>query len=424
MRRMHRHGERNVDEPDNRESHSVLTSTGRSKIDGVPGEYNDGTEWLRNGLRRHRAVSFVALVVGWTGVWISLWGAALGAVVGILIAVGATTVTAPLFGAIGSGQAVTVLSVVGGIIIGAVGGFIYVLTFIFTNPISLIGSLVGGVILSVALVVGVASFERTGLRLRGYRRLSRDEVRRIAPIVKDAADAMDLPALPRFAIEDTVVPNAWSHMRTVVVTTGLLSTLNDGELRAVLVHELQHWHSGDSVGLRFVWAASWPAVLLYNFGVYLSGHWPTSSGQKPPRGIAATLMAAFGWFIAWPSLVLIKFVITPLTAASQRRYEYEADAAALKLGLGNELSSALRKMSAFEGGRTGWEQAMTATHPPVELRIEALQPARPDDWEYQEDDLHGPSWAEIRRIIRRPRLPKTIPVTRAVFPISQEDASP
>lgn len=42
---------------------------------------------------------------------------------------------------------------------------------------------------------------------------------------------------------------------------------------------------------------------------------------------------------------------------------------------------------------------MAATHPPVELRLEALQAALPDDWEYQEEELRGPSKTEIRRLL-------------------------
>ncbi len=56
-------------------------------------------------------------------------------------------------------------------------------------------------------------------------------------------------------------------------------------------------------------------------------------------------------------------------------------------------------MGAFEGGRSGWEQAMRATHPPTELRLEALQPPRPDDFEYQEEDLRVPKPAEVRRFL-------------------------
>lgn len=114
-----------------------------------------------------------------------------------------------------------------------------------------------------------------------------------------------------------------------------------------------------------------------------------------------------GWLIAWPTIgVITKFVITPIVGASQRRYEYEADAAAKEIGLGAPLSSALRTMGAFETGRTGWEAAMAATHPPVELRVEALQEARPDDDEFQADDLEGPTGAKLRRIFLFWRKPK------------------
>jgi hypothetical protein len=63
------------------------------------------------------------------------------------------------------------------------------------------------------------------------------------------------------------------------------------------------------------------------------------------------------------------------------------------------LSSALSKLGAFESGRTGWEAAMAATHPPLALRLEALQVPRPDDWEYQEEELHGPTVGEFFRML-------------------------
>lgn len=88
-----------------------------------------------------------------------------------------------------------------------------------------------------------------------------------------------------------------------------------------------------------------------------------------------------------------------MTAGTQGGYEYEADAAAARIGLATSLSLALRKMGAFEGGRTGWEQTMAATHPPTELRLEALQQPRPDDFEYQEGGLSMPRWKENRRFL-------------------------
>ncbi len=152
---------------------------------------------------------WVALIAGWTGAWISLWGALLGAFVGLLIAVGAMTnpsVSHALFH-LGIGQPVTALSVASGIVLGAVGGFLVVLRTLFVSQSSATGLslLSGAVLVAVVVVILIAAYERLGLRLRGYRRLSRDEVRRIAPLVKAVADAFDLPALPRSAMADTIV---------------------------------------------------------------------------------------------------------------------------------------------------------------------------------------------------------------------------
>jgi len=365
---------------------------------GMPDRYDDGIQWLKNGVRRHRAAVIVGLVFGWTGAWIAFWGAMAGAFLGALVGLGVGSANIPVFRTFGLGQSVSVVGVAAGVAVGIAGGFLVVLVYLVLHPLALIGSLVSGVVIATLLVAITASYERAGLRLRGYRRLSRDEVRRVAPVVKRAADAMQLPSLPRFAIAQQVIPNAWTHMRTIVLTTGLLQTLDDGELEAILVHELNHWRNGDAVGLRCVWAAAWPVVLLYDLGVAISGNSP-----RTQVGVQIRVSSAFrwiiAWLIAWPAWVMTKLIIVPLTAASQRRYEYEADAAAYKLGLGPQLTSALRKLGAFESGRTGWEAAMAATHPPTELRIEALQSPRPDDWEYQEDELRGPSGAEIRRIL-------------------------
>lgn len=369
---------------------------------GVPARYDDGVDWLAAGFRRHRIASYLGVVFGWTGFWLSLWGAVIGCFVGILVALGvvsSTSVTSHLFN-MGAGQSITFVSVIVGGLFGIAGGFLVVIKFLFIDhPLQAVIAVLSGLVVTIFIVVVTACFERLSLRLRGYRRLSRDEVRQLAPLVKSVAEAMDLPALPRFAMHDVVIPNAWTHMRTIVITKGLLQSLDDGEISAILAHELHHWQSGDSVGLHFVWAAAFPAVLMFNAGTWLAGSWPDVGGGKIGKAFR-TVLGFLGWFIAWPSWVLIKLVLVPVVSASQRGYEFEADQAAARIGLGSQLISALRKLSAFEQGRTGWEAALAATHPPSELRVEALQQPRPDDWEYQEDEFGPPSWSEVKRIFR------------------------
>jgi len=375
--------------------HSVLIAIGNSGIDGVPDSYNDGTQWLRNGFKRHSDNAFVALILAWTGVWIAIWAAAIGLVLGALIAGGVGTGFAYQFGV---GQAAGVVGAILGGLLGMLYGAIAVLKYLFQHHLlQTFLSVVSGAVIALVIVIVIAAYERLGLHLRGYRRLSRMEVQHIAPLVKDVAERMDLPALPRFAMADTLVPNAWTHMRTVVLTTGLVQTLSVNELRAVIAHELEHWRMGDAVGLRFVWAAAWPVALTYNLGMLLAGNRSRESTQLrwPPSGVRVIL----GWLLAWPMWVIIKLIITPVVASEQRQYEYDADAAAATIGYAADLSSALSKLVAFEGGRTGWERAMAATHPPTELRIEKLKPRQPGDEQYQEDDLRGPTGAEWKRLL-------------------------
>jgi Zn-dependent protease with chaperone function len=370
--------------------------------------YDEGRSWLRRGLRRQRSTVLTALVVSWTGVWLAPWGAVLGGLVGMLAAGGIATGWAAehhLY-EIGVGQAVSVVSLSLGLVVGVLAGCVLAVTASATNPVAGVVSVGLGGVLTMLVVVLVATLERPMLRLRGYRRLSRDEARRVAPLVQQVAGAMALDGLPRFAMSDTVLPNAWTHMRTIVLTAGLLQMLEDPELAAVLAHELHHWRKGDAVGLRLLWAAALPTALLLNLGTWIAGSGATQRspsadrGGEAPRPPARGVLCLIGWAISWAPWIIIKFVLAPMAAATQRRYEYEADEGAASIGLSNALSSALSKIGAFESGRTGWERAIVATHPPTALRIEALETAGEDDAEFHEAEFGRPSFADLMRLVR------------------------
>lgn len=52
-----------------------------------------------------------------------------------------------------------------------------------------------------------------------------------------------------------------------------------------------------------------------------------------------------------------------MVASRSREQEYAADAAAKSAGYGEALHAALTYLGDFEGGRSGWEQVVAATHP-------------------------------------------------------------
>jgi len=382
---------------------------GPSGVDGIPARYADGRQWLLNGVRRQKTAALAALFFSWTGFWIALWGAVIGACLGALVGLGAIAGHSFGHGAFhvtftGAAGPVTVLT---GLALGLFGGFFAVIGLIvYEAPLQWVAGMVMGLVVALGIVIFGAAFERLFLRLRGYRRLTRDEVRRIAPLVKQIAEGMDLDGLPRFAMADQVLPNAWAHMRTIVLTSGLLQTMDDGELRGVIAHELHHWREGHSVGLHLVWSCAWPIAIACNVGLWIAGVQQSEAIPMANRYRRGAILTFAGWFIAWPAWVIIRYALVPLMAKQQRQNEYEADAAAAQLGYSASLSTALEKMGAFESGRTGWETAMAATHPPVALRVEALQPPRPDDPIYQEDELHGPHfWRRVKTSAPIPEEP-------------------
>lgn len=85
---------------------------------------------------------------------------------------------------------------------------------------------------------------------------------------------------------DTPVSLAWTVVRNIVVSTGLLSGLGAAERRGVLCHESSQWRRGDGIALRAVWAFSWPLAVTYNVGMALAGArygTPQSPAELEPK---------------------------------------------------------------------------------------------------------------------------------------------
>lgn len=80
-------------------------------------------------------------------------------------------------------------------------------------------------------------------------------------LVKEAAESFNLPT-PNVVLANIILPNAAAsgigpRFGTVLVTTGLLATLEEGEVYAVISHELSHLKGRDVVFLFLVSAAEY-----------------------------------------------------------------------------------------------------------------------------------------------------------------------
>lgn len=319
-------------------------------------------------VRRRWASGLIALLCAWSGVWLAVWLLVADALTGSLLsAVGSSISTALVGGNGGASPGVGALSVAGGAIQGtAVGLASALVSLVGHEPLQLGVSLAGGLVLSLALLAVSVTLEPWLLHLGGCRRLSRREAARVMPLLHAAATGLGMASLPLVLAADGDDLRVRAHARHLVVGRSLLDELDtgpggDAELAAVLCHGLHHWAVGDGVGLRFVRLCGLPLVILYD-----AGCWMAEQG--------GSFVALVGWLVLWPAWLLVRMVMSPAVAIGSRRQEYEADLAVAAAGHGAALHRALTLLGELEPGRTGWDRVVTATHPPRELRLEALEP--------------------------------------------------
>jgi STE24 endopeptidase len=178
-------------------------------------------------------------------------------------------------------------------------------------------------------------------------------------------------------------PNAYAAGgRSVAVTSRVVEDhatgrLPEGQLVAVLVHELGHHATGATRPmLLLTWlTAPWRATASV-----LAGLASIVAGRHPGQGLGIVVLAGLavaefralqqGRWMAGGVLVVVGLmaVLVPLAnAAISRRWEYAADH-----GLALELTAALGLLDDGNRATRGWSRLLS-THPTAEQRIKALQ---------------------------------------------------
>jgi heat shock protein HtpX len=198
--------------------------------------------------------------------------------------------------------------------------------------------------------------------------------------------------MPALRIMETDALNAFATglhkgQYSITVTRGLMTTLNDEELEAVLAHELTHIRNADVrllvIAVVFVGIFSFVGEMAFRSMRFSGGSGGSSRrGSSRDSGggaIIAILVALAIIAIAYALAIVIRFSLS-------RRREYLADAGAVELTKNPDaMISALQKISGnatvnapsevremfIENPHSDFA-GIFATHPPIAKRIEAL----------------------------------------------------
>ncbi len=194
--------------------------------------------------------------------------------------------------------------------------------------------------------------------------------------------------MPEVGIFDSPQPNAFAtgmnkNNALVAVSTGLLDHMEQGEVEAVLAHEVSHVANGDMVTLSLIQGVVNTFVIFFS---RIIGHFIDRVILKNERG------HGIGFFISsMVAQVVLGILASTIVMWFSRRREFHADAGGADLASREKMIAALRRlqtvhnpedlpdeMAAFgiAGGLGDGLKKLFMTHPPLEERIAALENAR------------------------------------------------
>jgi heat shock protein HtpX len=265
--------------------------------------------------------------------------------------------------------------------------------------------LVGAVVFAILMTWGsYFSSDKIALSMSHARPADESTYNQLHNIVDGLCIAAGMPKPRVYVIEDGA-PNAFATGRNpehsaIAVTTGLLERMNRDELEGVVAHELSHIQNRDTLVMTI--AVTLVGVIILLADLLLRALWWGGAGGNDDRrggGLGAPI-AILGVIL----LLVSPLVAGVLQAAISRQREFLADADAVFLTrYPDGMVSALRKLQEDQTvvrarsratahlwiespiprqaarGRRGatkqgaWVNRLFDTHPPLEMRIEALQ---------------------------------------------------
>lgn len=192
--------------------------------------------------------------------------------------------------------------------------------------------------------------------------------------------------MPEVAIYNSPQPNAFAtgmnrNNALVAVSTGLMQSMTQDEVEAVLAHEVSHVANGDMVTMALIQGVVNTFVIVL---ARVIGHLVDRVVFKTERGHGPAF-----WITSIIAELVLGILASIIVMWFSRQREFRADAGAARLVGSGKMVAALQRLAGtsdeplpdqlhamgISGGRGGIS-ALFMTHPPLEKRIEALQTGR------------------------------------------------
>ena len=188
--------------------------------------------------------------------------------------------------------------------------------------------------------------------------------------------------MPEVGVFNNPAPNAFAtgwnkNSALVAVSTGLLQHMNQGEVEAVLAHEVSHVANGDMVTLTLIQG------VVNTFVIFLSrvvGFLVDRIVFKVERGHGPAF-----WIVSFIAQMIFSVLAMVIVMWFSRWREFRADEGGAALAGRQNMIDALEKLKSASGAEplpdemramainAGKVQALFASHPPLDDRINALR---------------------------------------------------
>ncbi len=205
-------------------------------------------------------------------------------------------------------------------VVAAIAAFMGIEGFLFYGVLAF-------VIMFVQYMIGPKMVEWT----MGVRYVSEKDAPKLHQMVAELAEKAGIKK-PKVAISEMRMPNAFAFGRSrgdgrICVTRGILDTMSDDELRAVIGHEMSHIRNRDVLFITLLSVIPMIFWFIFRGSLYSSG--------KNKGGAVLIGVAAF----------FIYFITNLIVLFASRFREYHADKGSVNLGnKPNVMASALYKL--------------------------------------------------------------------------------